>query len=724
MPVQARQNRDDLSPVKSDDMAKNKEAQAGVGLDCGTMNFVAARKNGQNVETKRVRDAFLDLDPEHKKMLKLSQTSFAEVDGRLLVIGDEALSCANLFNREARRPMSGGVMNSGEVDAQQVISLMMKQVLGDPVKEGERCCYSVPAPAIDVVGSDVTYHKAILGKILRELGYQPEASNEAQAVIFSECLKENFSGIGISYGCLTPDTCIFTRNGLVPISQVQENDSVLTRLGTYSKVSRTWSRPHVGPIYRLSFFGNPNGVGLTGNHEVWVHRDGTWQWLTAEKIVKGDVVGEPFVTSNMKERPALSIKDRDGNGPVQNKVLDWSIHTCRFLGYFLADGHLGSEDRGSIWFDFGPDQQAYADDVKLLAKKLFDRSVCFVPHGSSIRCEMSHKGLCTWLRNHCYEEKDGKKVKRFPLEIESLNSSAVQGLVVGMVRGDGWDGKYHSSGHVVNFGNSSLSLISAFHLLVGRMGLTSTITVRDPRGSKFKDGREIKAESCQPEWSVHVTGDDGLYLRQIISDLDHSMKSDSVWRDGGFRCTKIKSIDVEEYDGLVYDLTVNGDPSFSAPYITLHNSGMTNVCLNFNAMSALEFSIGKGGDWIDEGSSRAVNTTKAKMCALKESGIDIANPNSRDQEAISFFVESLIDYSLKGIIDHFHKVNREILIPKPVPIVVSGGTSLAGGFLDKFKERFELLKGKFPVEISDIRHAEDPMTAVSTGLLLLSQMDD
>src|SRR4051812_18349786 len=85
----------------------------GVGLDQGTMNMVAARSLNGSVSTVRVRNAFLDVDPAHRKMLKLSGTSFVELDGRLLVIGDEALTCANLFNREARRPMAGGILNPG-----------------------------------------------------------------------------------------------------------------------------------------------------------------------------------------------------------------------------------------------------------------------------------------------------------------------------------------------------------------------------------------------------------------------------------------------------------------------------------------------------------------------------------------------------------------------------------------------------------------------------------
>jgi len=329
------------------------KVEHGVAVDIGTMFIVGARRIGKKVITSRIRDAFIDLPPEHRRMLKLSNTAFAEIDGRLIVVGDDALNTANLLNREIRRPLQGGLISAGELDAQTVIAIMMKQILGEPKKSGEKCCYSVPAMAVDVNGSDVTYHSAILGKILSELGFSPEPANEAIAIIYSECAAENFCGLGISYG-----------------------------------------------------------------------------------------------------------------------------------------------------------------------------------------------------------------------------------------------------------------------------------------------------------------------------------------------------------------------------------SGMTNVCLAYNAMSALEFSLGRGGDFIDNGAAKAVGSTKAKMCALKESGIDITSPKTREEEAIALYIQTLIDYTIDNIIQQFVKVKSELLVPKPIPIIVSGGTSLAGGFLGKFKERFEQKKEKFPIQISEIRPANDPMTAVATGLLVLSQMED
>ena len=48
-----------------------------------------------------------------------------------------------------------------------------------------------------------------------------------------------------------------------------------------------------------------------------------------------------------------------------------------------------------------------------------------------------------------------------------------------------------------------------------------------------------------------------------------------------------------------------------------------------------------------------------------------------------------------------------------MPIVIAGGTSLVLGFVERLKE---LIDDDFPVPISEIRHAEEPLFAVSNGL--------
>ncbi len=336
-------------------MSTDQTKKAAVGLDIGTMNIVSARMNAQDrVETVRIRDAFIDLDLEAKKTLRLSKIDYVEKDGRLVVIGDSALNMVNLFKRELRRPLSRGVISAGEIEAQQILSLLIKHVLGEPIVLGEHCYYSVPAAPIDAPEQDVIYHTEVFKKIVTEHGYTAHAANEAMAIIYSQCSQENFSGLSVSFG-----------------------------------------------------------------------------------------------------------------------------------------------------------------------------------------------------------------------------------------------------------------------------------------------------------------------------------------------------------------------------------SGMCNVALAFQTVCGLSFSVARGGDWIDTPAAKAMGSTSARMCSIKEKGVNLASPTNRDEEAIALYIRALIKYCLENIAIQFKKVQASIDLPEPIPFVVSGGTTKAGGFLDVFKEEFEAIKKKnFPIQISEIRPAKDPMTAVAEGLLVLASQED
>jgi hypothetical protein len=328
-----------------------KKMKKGVGLDVGTMNIVSARMGEKNPMTMRVRDAFLDVPMEAKKRLNLAKVPYAEMGDSLLILGDHALDYANLFGKEARRPLSGGLISASETDALSVLALMIKRVLGEPSEPGEHCYFSVPAAPVDDPSKDTVYHRGVFERIVRECGYTPHASNEAMAVIFAETAKSDFSGLAISFG-----------------------------------------------------------------------------------------------------------------------------------------------------------------------------------------------------------------------------------------------------------------------------------------------------------------------------------------------------------------------------------SGMSNIALALNAMEGLCFSVARGGDWIDSGAASSIGSTRSHMCQVKEAGVDIMNPQGREQEAISFYYRSHIDYTIEKIAQEFRRTYKST-IPNPIPFVISGGTSRAVGFMDLFKERFESVRAKFPVPISEIRQASDPMNAVALGMLLQAMQE-
>jgi len=167
------------------------------GIDCGTMNLVCSRSDSD--EIKIIRNVFLPLD-EDISTSDFEDVSFIEnEDGNKFIIGQDAFKFANLFGQEVLRPMKSGLISANEIDAIDILTLMIKGLVGDIKGKDVYCSYSIPAEAIDEKRS-VTYHEKVFSRIFSSLGINNSPVNEASAIIYSECKKERYSGIGISFG--------------------------------------------------------------------------------------------------------------------------------------------------------------------------------------------------------------------------------------------------------------------------------------------------------------------------------------------------------------------------------------------------------------------------------------------------------------------------------------------------------------------------------------------
>lgn len=152
-----------------------------------------------------------------------------------------------------------------------------------------------------------------------------------------------------------------------------------------------------------------------------------------------------------------------------------------------------------------------------------------------------------------------------------------------------------------------------------------------------------------------------------------------------------------------------------------YGAGMTNVGILHEGDPLIEFSMARGGDFIDQAVGDALDESPSLIQLEKESGVDLMNPSNKIIEAVSVYYSAVINYTLENIVYELNKKGREL--PKfrsPVPIVVSGGLALAEGFVTKVE--LSLNKLDFPIEVSEIRRAKNPMTAVANGCLLAAQL--
>lgn len=147
-------------------------------------------------------------------------------------------------------------------------------------------------------------------------------------------------------------------------------------------------------------------------------------------------------------------------------------------------------------------------------------------------------------------------------------------------------------------------------------------------------------------------------------------------------------------------------------------AGMINSVVCYEGDAVSQFSLTKGGDWIDQSVGKALDLNPSMIQIEKEeSNIDLLNPKGQIQEAVVVYYNVLINYVLDNII---YELERSKLpsFREPIPIVLSGGLVLADNFVEKFKAESEIKK--FPFEIKEIRRAKDPLYCVAHGCLMAS----
>ena len=201
-------------------------------------------------------------------------------------------------------------------------------------------------------------------------------------------------------------------------------------------------------------------------------------------------------------------------------------------------------------------------------------------------------------------------------------------------------------------------------------------------------------------------------LRTIIEQYGYSVK-------------KIEEAVAIGYEGLV-------DTQLTGVAISM-GAGMCNIAVMYQGMTALSFSVSRGGDWIDENVSMDTGVSKAKVTNIKETSntLDLSSANyqniyEEDTDAANVLIAirsyygALVNYLLTNLKVQFEGVENVPNFPEAVPIVIGGGTSLVKGFLDVFNEQFD--QNDFPIPISEIIHIEDAHTAVARGCLSEAQL--
>lgn len=154
-----------------------------------------------------------------------------------------------------------------------------------------------------------------------------------------------------------------------------------------------------------------------------------------------------------------------------------------------------------------------------------------------------------------------------------------------------------------------------------------------------------------------------------------------------------------------------------------HGGGQINICASYKLVGTLDFSIARGGDWIDLMTSSAVGAPIAQVIKVKEDPqFNLLNASAIDDEicqAIYYHYKALIRYEIQALIKEWSKMRSQLDFPAPIPIVLSGGTACLKGFKEIWEEELKKFQAKntLPFTIKEVRMAKDPLGSVARGLL-------
>lgn len=187
----------------------SQEKSTAIGLDIGTSRIVTAKKVQNEFQFESQLNAFVTI-PFSKLtqgVLEKERVPHSLEDGEIIVYGDASEKFANLFHTETRRPMSRGMLNSGEPGGLTLLRQIIAHLAGEAGVRGGRICFSVAGPLL-ASGENLVEHEPALRQTLQELGYKARSINEGLAVVYGELESSNFTGIGVSCGGGLCNVCL------------------------------------------------------------------------------------------------------------------------------------------------------------------------------------------------------------------------------------------------------------------------------------------------------------------------------------------------------------------------------------------------------------------------------------------------------------------------------------------------------------------------------------
>lgn len=370
----------------------------------------------------------------------------------------------------------------------------------------------------------------------------------------------------ISNGCFPPGEMVTVADGTrKPIETIQIGEMVVSRTGLH-KVYQVIPKQHKGTLTVIRCGTDFQQLRCTPNHEIYAIKGqqlAPWKKGNAQ-AGQGSYCPEP----EWIRAEHLGIGDYAQIGMLTGDEQGIDEDTAWLLGMYLAEGSV-SGPKGQIQhvdFTHHIRETAYSSRVVLAIKKLWpDVHVkeSERPSHNSRAVVVSRQSVAQWFLELCGK---GCRVKRIHERLMTLAPSIQIHMLLGWLQGDGHVRPQHyRGGRHVSGTSVSRHLIEQMQQIALRCGFDPTVYMQRPGGPRLSTS-----------YSLAFSGDSATRICDLLNAPRPSIARDIGWsciEVAGRKYAKITSIWRDPYIGEVYDLSVDGDPSYTVNGFTVHNSG-------------------------------------------------------------------------------------------------------------------------------------------------------
>lgn len=422
--------------------------------------------------------------------------------------------------------------------------------------------------------------------------------------------------------CQTPDTEIVTKKGIKNIINIEIGDEVLTHKNRFKKVTKKTCRPYIGKLVELDLYGYYKNIKFTPEHPFFKNQD----FIEINEIEDNVEYCPNYELSNLQEidlrdftENYIEVQDKiypkSGNskhtnedrksvlrlydsGLTQKQISDklnlkyntvFHIVKSRnhvtkssiykkikldynlglIIGYYASEGSTGSDGKiTSFSLDGHQDLNLkyFIDELSLAIEKTIGIKPKLYNHHKDNTCNVTInsrifvdfiKSICPGL---CYS----KIIKH---EILFSNEDFMRGFIVGMFNGDG-----HKRDFVAKLSLTNSSLVNQVKMVLEYFGIVSSFCVKSGKeDQKFPNGiyntRDIYRIDIHKEFYKKFLN--VFYNQDYIFRIKNKHKN--IFNKDFNINYKIRKKEYIDYDGMVYNLEVEDDNSYSLPCATVHN---------------------------------------------------------------------------------------------------------------------------------------------------------